>query len=245
MGYPGLLTCERRSYMEQPLTHSHPYAQLVVPVAGALLVTADAASFHNDRPSVVFIPPAVRHCFSAQTANQFLVFDIPPTYLPNTGAVPGCYPLDERWRAIRALLIEEVGEAATSNQRVVDLFRYITGLFPQNTDPVSLQYIRANYRQRITIRQLAALEHYNPSYYCEWFQKQYALTPMAYIRKLRLDAAQELLRETDYSIIQIAQQVGYQHHSTLTRLFLESTGIHPSAYRIQNRIAAKQDPNLR
>jgi AraC-like DNA-binding protein len=36
---------------------------------------------------------------------------------------------------------------------------------------------------------------------------------------LRLGKAQELLQNTDYTIMQIAYQIGYENQSTLTRLF--------------------------
>lgn len=104
---------------------------------------------------------------------------------------------------------------------------------------LTIEYIRNHYHRPISVQQLADMEHYNPSYYCEWFQKKYGLSPMAYIRKLRLDTAKTMLKNTDYSLMQIAQQVGYQNQSTLTRLFHQYVGITPSDYRLKSRKSDK------
>lgn len=57
------------------------------------------------------------------------------------------------------------------------------------------------------------------------------MSPKEYIIKIRLEKAKELLRDTDYTILQIAQMVGYQHHGSLTRLFREWVGVSPAVYR--------------
>jgi AraC-like DNA-binding protein len=236
--------CERRSYQAEPQCHHHAYAQLIMPVQGILAVTVERQVLETNQQTVIYIPPDAPHSFYADASNQFLVWDIPATYIQHYRM--NCslsQPLDNRWNAVRELLLAEVGpDRPASNQRLVDLFRYILGLLVQKPDSASLAYIHDHYHQPLSIEELAAVEHYNPTYYCEWFQKQYGLPPMAYIRNLRLEMARRLLKETDYNILQIAEQVGYRHHSTLTRLFQEYAGILPSEYRMQSRMQAKNCP---
>ncbi|MGB4440463.1 MAG: helix-turn-helix domain-containing protein, partial [Sedimentibacter sp.] len=45
------------------------------------------------------------------------------------------------------------------------------------------------------------------------------VSPTEYIQKLRVQRAKELLRYTDLNLIQIANEVGYNHNSSLTRVF--------------------------
>jgi AraC-like DNA-binding protein len=240
MNAPDQVLCERRTYAADALTHAHPYAQLVVPIDGILTVSMAEGGFENARQNVVYIPAGSSHSFYSRTPNQFFVFDIPGAFLPpDAGRRPLCQPLDERWRAIRTLIGAEVGAGPASNRRVLDLFRYIAGLLEPAPSCASLEYIRAHFNRPITLRELADLEHYHPSYYSEWFQRRFGRSPLAYLRELRLEKAKSLLRETDYTIIQIAQQVGYQHHATLTRIFQEEVGLLPSEYRAKNRIPAK------
>jgi AraC-like DNA-binding protein len=237
------ILCERRSYQEEPQTHEHAYAQLIIPVQGILTVTAEAQLLNHGQPTVIYIPPSMLHSFYADGSNQFLVLDIPMALITQAMTnLPQSQPFNNRWQAIRELFLEEVGLGSASGRRLSDLFRYVSGLLEQESDSASIMYINDHYSQSITIEELADIEHYNPSYYCEWFQKQHGLSPMTYIRRLRLEKAQNLLRETDYSILQIAEQVGYKHHSTLTRLFQEHMGMLPSEYRMQSRIPVKKLP---
>jgi AraC-like DNA-binding protein len=236
------ITCERRTYTDKPQGHSHSYAQLVLPINGILTVTVDADVFNNDCPNVIFIPPASYHSFHSQANNQFLVLDIPPMYLSQSASIsPECQVLDEQWKAIRTLLAQEVKDKPVSNSRLVDLSRYIVRLLERNIGTASIKYMHDHFHQDIRIQQLAELEHYHLSYYCEWFQKNFGVSPMAYIRNLRFEAARQLLESSDHSILQIAQQVGYQHQSTLTRLFQEYAGVNPVEYRKNNRIRVKNN----
>lgn len=78
---------------------------------------------------------------------------------------------------------------------------------------------------------MALTEHFNVTYYCQWFYNQTGMTPNAYIQKIRLEKAKELLEGTNLSILEIAQLVGYSHQSSLTRLFQKNEGLSPACYK--------------
>jgi len=50
----------------------------------------------------------------------------------------------------------------------------------------------------------------------------------------RIEAAKQLLSETEVPIAQIALKIGFQSQSRFTTLFLQLTGITPRAYRGKN-----------
>jgi transcriptional regulator GlxA family with amidase domain len=56
-------------------------------------------------------------------------------------------------------------------------------------------------------------------------------TPAEMLQRQRLHRAQELLRRTDYSLEQIADQVGYRSPFSLSRAFRRFCGCSPRAYR--------------
>ncbi|MDR3588303.1 MAG: AraC family transcriptional regulator [Negativicutes bacterium] len=229
------ILCERRTYADKPYTHTHPYGQLIVPIHGSLSVTVGQVKTGEEQ-SVIFIPPEAAHSFYARTSNQFFVIDAPLGYLPrDLDGLPRFYPLDGRWKALRALLSEEVGDGPVSSQRLADLFRYISGLLEDGQDSASLAYIRENFTTSLTVQRLAELEHFHPTYYVEWFKRRFGKSPIAYIRDLRLHKAKELLQHTAFSVLQIAQQVGYENQSTLTRLFRQDLGMTPRQYREKSR----------
>jgi AraC-like DNA-binding protein len=52
-----------------------------------------------------------------------------------------------------------------------------------------------------------------------------------YINDYRLSEAKSLLEQTDYSMIEIAEMVGFQTQSYFSTLFKEQFGISPMKYR--------------
>jgi AraC-like DNA-binding protein len=237
------IVLECRSYSELACTHRHGYAQLILPLEGTLLIETPAYQFQLDPARLFFLPPDCLHTFYARYRNQFLVLDIPAPLLPRPGAAPEgqAAALDERWQALRFLLLAEAGRPGRDNPALTYLFQYAYHqLLAFNLRPRSLEYIHEHYQEALDLPTLAALEGFNPTYYSEWFRKETGLTVTAYLQKLRLDEAKKLLHHTDLSLAQIAQHVGYQHHASLTRLFQQYEQITPSTYRRQSRKAVKK-----
>ena len=239
------IQAERRTYSEQTHTHDHPFAQLILPLHGTLFIETPHHQLTLNDSRLFFLHPYCQHSFHANTQNEFLVLDIPAELLIQetpTGQNGGLsLILDDRWHALRALFLAELSDScvsphASSNSSnsahpLLHLARYACSLLQQNTAPRSIQFIHAHFHRSINLNELAKLEGYTPTYYCDWFKKQTGMTPKAYIQTLRLQYAKELLAHTDLPILHIAQQVGYEHHSSLTRLFQHHEQITPIAYR--------------
>jgi len=62
-------------------------------------------------------------------------------------------------------------------------------------------------------------------------KKVFDLTPGQFIAKIRLDAATQLLRETDLSVSEVAHRCGFYDHSAFTRAFRKATGTTPRSFR--------------
>ena len=57
------------------------------------------------------------------------------------------------------------------------------------------------------------------------------VTPMQYIIQLRMTNALNLLDNTSYNIIQVANAVGYDDAYYFSRLFKKNVGVSPTEYR--------------
>lgn len=63
------------------------------------------------------------------------------------------------------------------------------------------------------------------------FRRQYGCSITQYIQGRRMSQAEHLLIDTDFTMGQIAQMIGYTTSSRFAELFKKSTGILPIEYR--------------
>ncbi|KPN97998.1 AraC family transcriptional regulator [Lysinibacillus sp. ZYM-1] len=231
------IAAERRTYTANQNTHSHCYAQLILPLQGELFMHAGAQDLRLDHQTLFFIPPECKHTFHSDVRNEFLVLDIPhfmltKKTLDNKGF---SFNLDKQWKGIRYLILNEIDKQSLHSSALKDLYPYISHYLLQEQQPNSIRYIHEHYNENITVNKLASLEHYNRSYYSDWFLKETGKSPSAYIQEVRLNKAKELLQNTDLPILHIAIQVGFEQQSSLTRLFQKHEEITPSQFRKKYR----------
>ena len=85
--------------------------------------------------------------------------------------------------------------------------------------------------QRFTIESLSKQYLMNPTTLKALFKSVYGTSIAAHMREHRMEQAAGLLRETDLSISQIAERVGYDSQSRFSSAFKEYSGKLPKNYR--------------
>jgi transcriptional regulator GlxA family with amidase domain len=65
----------------------------------------------------------------------------------------------------------------------------------------------------------------------ERFREAMGETPLAHLRTLRLQAAMRLLGQTDQTLEQVAQAVGYQDAFSFSKAFKREVGLSPREFR--------------
>ncbi len=102
----------------------------------------------------------------------------------------------------------------------------------------ALQFIHDFYDRDLRIRNIAKSVNIHSSYLHRIFKKNTGITIMEYLTKLRIEKAKMLLRQTDISIIDIANYIGINSRQYFTYIFKKNTGKTPREYRkekINNR----------
>lgn len=92
------------------------------------------------------------------------------------------------------------------------------------------EYISTQFMKRITIDTLSDQFDIPTSTLKRCFKGVYGTTIHHYLKECRINAAKHLLQESDQSILEIANAVGYENGSKFTSAFKEATGVTPSAY---------------
>lgn len=98
--------------------------------------------------------------------------------------------------------------------------------------PTVIDYIKNNYYKDLSIADIASCVDLNPRYLGELFKEATGKTLIQYLNAVRIDWAKRLLGETNATIREIAEKIGYNGTHTFIRHFKTlNNGITPSEYR--------------
>ena len=92
-------------------------------------------------------------------------------------------------------------------------------------------FIKANYREDLTLNQVADKFYISPNYLSQLFKKRNNISFVDYIQKLRIEEAKRHLKTTNMKVRDIARKVGYNNSSYFINVFKKNVGLTPSEYR--------------
>jgi len=95
----------------------------------------------------------------------------------------------------------------------------------------SIEYIYTNYATKIELETLYSISCMSRSSYLRYFKKIFNDTPIDFIRDYRLRQAKTMLKHTNNSLTQIANDCGFCDSAHFSRLFKEKYQVSPSKYR--------------
>ena len=94
----------------------------------------------------------------------------------------------------------------------------------------AMHYFRKNYNTEISIEEYSESRGLSNCWFIQCFKEITGSSPLQYILKLRISNAQSLLENTDYTITEIANMVGYTNSLYFSRLFHKYIGMSPKEY---------------
>ena len=97
------------------------------------------------------------------------------------------------------------------------------------------RYIDHHFKESLTLDQLAEEAHMNKFYLSHAFKQEYGISPINYMISRRLEESKYLLAETDLSMSQIAQLLGFSSLSYFSQVFRKTQGLSPMEYRQDNK----------
>ena len=114
---------------------------------------------------------------------------------------------------------------------ILDL--YVNFKRMQDNKPIRIakEYISLNYKETVSLEDIANLVHLNPVYFSVIFKKEVGVNFSDYLINFRLKIAKELLKEVGYNLSEIADLVGYKDSKYFSKLFTKVVGIKPTEYR--------------
>ena len=93
------------------------------------------------------------------------------------------------------------------------------------------RYIDLHFKEPLTLEQLAEEGHMNKFYLSHAFKREYGVSPINYLIAKRIEESKYLLAETDLSMSQIAQLLGFSSLSYFSQVFQRTQAVSPKEYR--------------
>ncbi|HEY8499355.1 MAG TPA: AraC family transcriptional regulator [Clostridia bacterium] len=97
-------------------------------------------------------------------------------------------------------------------------------------------YLTENYRSRISLKQAAERFFITSCHLSRSFKKATGFSFIEYLNSIRVKEAQKLLKETNGSVMHIAELTGFDSQTHFGRVFKNLTGMSPLQYRKRSRI---------
>jgi AraC family transcriptional regulator len=138
--------------------------------------------------------------------------------------VPGKSP---RIAALTALFAAHIVEKYTT---VAKTPAYRGGLPIHQLRKVE-DYIAEHLAEEISVEQLAEIVELSSSHFAHVFKETTGMTPLQFVTRQRVTRAQQLIRETSRSLIDIGLEVGYTSPSHFAQVFRRVAGVTPTEFR--------------
>ena len=94
-----------------------------------------------------------------------------------------------------------------------------------------MEYINSHLHEKISCAELAVTVGLNSSYLSSSFRRETGMTISSYITEKRIEAAENLLRSSDYSLTDISDFLNFSSYSHFARTFRKLRGCSPREYR--------------
>ena len=92
-------------------------------------------------------------------------------------------------------------------------------------------YLSERLAEEISVGALAEMVDLSPFHFCRVFKQTTGMSPLQFVTRERISRAQQLIRETSRSLIEIGLEVGYTNPSHFAQVFRRTTGSTPTEFR--------------
>jgi AraC-like DNA-binding protein/quercetin dioxygenase-like cupin family protein len=241
--------------------HVHPLYQTLLVVEGEYIIDINNTSHHCYPGELLTVPMGCPHRWKVKRLpTKILLIMHMPLDCKDFGELSAMFgtinsaivkvklPAEE-FAAITAHIRQEIsvhlrGGPAMTYALLIELFslalRHLDGTadalsFVRNSSGYAiskaLNYIEKHLHEAISIEALSAVACSSPSRFAHQFKKAVGKAPLQYVAELRIERAKNMLLFPEFSIAEIAAQLGFVSGYYFSRRFHQLTGESPIAFR--------------
>ena len=236
-----------------PHTHNHTELFFIVSGKGQFLIQDQV--FPVGINNLVIINPNVLHTEDSLNAQplEYIVLGIEGIELANDENSNGQFSILDHMESVEISgclrnILREMEQKNTGYEDVCQAYMEILIIRLMRSTTLSVpsepqissgnrqcaavrRYIDLHFKEPLTLEQLAEESHMNKYYLSHAFKREYGTSPINYMISRRIEESKYLLAETDLSMTQIAQLLGFSSLSYFSQVFRRTQSVSPLEYR--------------
>ncbi len=203
----------------------------------SLEINLEEALTRGNRSEVMMVFQKIRESLSLSS----LSFEQIKQYILELGTVIRHYSVHQFPEGIEQPELTELKSSRDPNTLMDEFKLFLNALLYQRSmvkkDSYSpaieaaCAYLEKNFMSDITLEEAAGEAGLSSFYFSKLFKKVKNITFIEYLTSLRIEEAKKLLKETNMSIREVSENIGYGDQNYFTRVFKKVTGMSPSVYR--------------
>ena len=232
---------------------SHPdgrgYNGFVLLSGGECVYRWEGGEAHLTPGALIYLPKGARHSVTAPertldlyrinltvtdaTDGEEIVFSSLP-HIVTDSAPKNIFDISEELRRITLLQ----GNSFRSVSLICELLEYVCRQEKHGAPTrikAAVEYINNHFTEEISVRYLAELCYLSEAHLFRLFKGELGMSPIEYKNSLRIRRAKLLLPDTEITIGEIAEMLGFDNACYFSRIFKAHTGSSPIEYRAKNR----------
>ncbi|MCW6674218.1 AraC family transcriptional regulator [Aerococcaceae bacterium NML130460] len=242
--------------------HYHDFMEIFYCLEGEGYIQTNYGQQPVRKDSFVIVNPYIEHTEHTSILNplKYLVIGIrgPEIILPNHAFDNGLYcveDMDHNFLPFFQEILEECEHAGSYSSQIIDYLVNLMLLKLSNSTESRLEakrntplsasvsvaknYMDNHYSNNITLDVLEQRTHISRFHLSHLFKAELGVSPINYLIDVRFSHAKTLLKTTNFSIMQIAELVGFNSVNFFSTKFKASFGCTPREYRLKHREATQ------
>lgn len=140
---------------------------------------------------------------------------------------------------LKDISLENISDAYEASAKaylfLMELHRFALDLTQRKTMPESIvkavKFMENNYAKPLTLDDIVLVSDVSKYHFTRLFHKTMHVTPMQYLKKVRINQAIELLKNESLTVEEIARKVGYANGNYFSKVFKQALGVSPGQFR--------------
>lgn len=249
------------SYERIIAPHWHASVEILYCIEGQLRIHTEMNQYLLQEGDLILLNSNVVHATNSPIKNHILVIQLPlkfmqkvtenhynQEYVFKLNSVK--YPIGEELENCLTKLVEEAQDDTTEGRLAtkINVYQLILFLLNYHKQPLDDQnrlksvenqkklvdivnYIKGNYQRELSLTEVAAHFNYSRTYFSKFFKKNMGTNFSDYLSLVRIEHAQNLLINSEWTILDIALSSGFNNVRTFFGAFEKYHQMSPSEFR--------------